>query len=61
MDSDKFCTDFSPHDAGIVDVIGQLLHPGFSTDVKYGFRGVRVELYKLNVRGDKGLVLAVCN
>ena len=38
------CTDFCPYEAGIIDVIVQLLLPEVSNK-----RGIRAELYKLNV------------
>jgi len=44
LDTDDFCTNFCPHDAGIIDIINQLLVP--EVDVR---RSVKPELYKLNV------------
>jgi len=44
LDSTEFVTDFSPYEAGIIDIIAQLLLPSVSTD-KFG---IRAELYKLN-------------
>jgi hypothetical protein len=55
LDSDKFCTSFSPHDFGIMDAIAQTLLPevaqvasGKSTEFQEHW-GVVAELYKLNV------------
>ena len=44
LDTTEFVTDFSPYEAGIIDIIAQLLLPSISTD-KFG---IRAELYKLN-------------
>jgi hypothetical protein len=47
MDRSAFSPDFCPYEVGIIDTIAQVLLPareGVST------RGVRAELYKLNVR-----------
>jgi len=45
LDTTSFCTDFCPYEAGIIDTITQILLPGVSTRR----RGIRAELYKLNV------------
>lgn len=45
MDPKAFCTDFDPHSLGIIDAICQVLLP----NVGAGRRGVRAELYKLNI------------
>lgn len=45
LDTTAFVTDFCPYAAGIIDVVAQLLLPKVADDV----RGVRAELYKLNV------------
>jgi hypothetical protein len=46
LDTSRFCTNFSPYEVGIIDVISQMLLP-------YIWRGhsrsVKAELYKLNV------------
>ncbi|KAJ5934542.1 hypothetical protein N7466_004089 [Penicillium verhagenii] len=47
MDIDKFCSDYSPHDSRVMERIGQAL--AFSSDTKSSTRGLRAELYKLNV------------
>ena len=47
MDTDKFATTFNPYECGIIDGIAQALLPSTSeSDLR---RGVRAELYKLNV------------
>ena len=54
LDKDIFCTDFHPHDCGIVDAVQQILLPSTVPVEKLGLGtgsyGVRAELYKLNVR-----------
>lgn len=47
MDEEKFCTNFSPYEHGVIDMIVQALVHNNHTDGRY--RGVRAELYKLNV------------
>ena len=47
LDEDAFCTNFCPSDAGILDVIAQVLLPTVAEDSQ--LRRVRAELYKLNV------------
>lgn len=47
MDTDKFATTFNPYECGIIDAIAQALLP--STPESELRRGVRAELYKLNV------------
>ncbi|KAH7182606.1 uncharacterized protein B0J16DRAFT_321377 [Fusarium flagelliforme] len=47
MDTNDFCTDFSPYEHGIVDTINQALAQG-SHSAGRGL-GVKAELYKLNV------------
>jgi len=53
LDSTEFSTNFSPYDYGIVDTIAQILFPSVeennSGDLGLELRGVRAELYKLNV------------
>jgi hypothetical protein len=55
LDSDQFCTSFSPHDFGIMDAIAQTLLPevarvASSTQTEFQEHlGVVAELYKLNV------------
>ncbi|KAF2752722.1 hypothetical protein EJ05DRAFT_267040 [Pseudovirgaria hyperparasitica] len=44
LDTSQFLTDFDPHGLGIVEIINQLLLPSVELH-----RGVRAELYKLNV------------
>lgn len=44
LDTTEFCTDFSPYEHGIIDIITQLLLPSIRTVEK----GIRAELYKLN-------------
>jgi len=44
LDPTEFCTNFSPYEMGIVDIISQALVPTVSDS-----RGIRAELYKLNV------------
>lgn len=47
MDTEKFATTFNPYELGIIDTISQVLLPNVpGADVH---RGVRAELYKLNV------------
>ncbi|KAL1866874.1 hypothetical protein Daus18300_006577 [Diaporthe australafricana] len=47
MDTTKFASTFSPYECGIIDSIAQVLLPSTpESDVR---RGVRAELYKLNV------------
>lgn len=48
MDTDKFSTDFHPHEHGIMDTIVQALAHGDHSS-KSSNLGVRAELYKLNV------------
>lgn len=52
MDSSQFCINFHPHDYAIIDAISQLLLPEIRNSILEGreeHRGVRAELYKLNV------------
>ena len=53
LDDTQFSTNFSPYDYGIVDTIAQILFPGVNEnsnqDLGLELRGVRAELYKLNV------------
>jgi hypothetical protein len=44
LDTTDFVTDFSPYEAGIINIIAQLLLPG-TGDTRCG---IRAELYKLN-------------
>jgi hypothetical protein len=44
LDTTEFVTDFSPYEAGIMDIVTQLLLPG----VDPSRHGIRAELYKLN-------------
>jgi len=48
MDRSAFSSDFCPYELGIVDTIAQVLLPNSRNDITT--RGVRAELYKLNVR-----------
>lgn len=60
LDRSMFAVDFHPHDYAIVDVIAQTLLPGtdpgalglYNVDgeMRNEHRGVRCELYKVNVR-----------
>ena len=56
LDNEIFCTDFHPHDCGIVDAVQQILLPSTVPAEQLGFSGapygVRAELYKLNVRAN---------
>ena len=56
LDNETFCTDFHPHDCGIVDAIQQILLPCTvpveQLGLGNGSYGVRAELYKLNVRAN---------
>ncbi|KAK2059176.1 oxidoreductase [Colletotrichum caudatum] len=47
MDPAAFCTTFDPYSVGIVDAVAQVLLPSVSDSTTH--RGVRAELYKLNV------------
>ena len=47
MDEAKFCTNFSPSDYGVIDTVVQALVHNNHADGRY--RGVRAELYSLNV------------
>ncbi|OAL43424.1 hypothetical protein IQ07DRAFT_579984 [Pyrenochaeta sp. DS3sAY3a] len=47
LDRTSFATTFCPYEAGIVDVVGQLLLPQATQDENS--RSIRAELYKLNV------------
>ena len=52
LDRSDFLTDFHPHDCGIIDSIHQILLPSMTKGgegIGIGTRGVRAELYKLNV------------
>lgn len=54
MDAELFSSNFHPGEYGILDAVKQVLLPGFGVgrDGKVGreeHRGVRAELYKLNV------------
>lgn len=49
LDKEAFSTGFHPHDCGIVDAVGQVLMPGLGGGGRGELRGVRAELYKLNV------------
>lgn len=55
MDTDNFATTFNPYECGIIDGIAQVLLP--STPGSDLCRGVRAELYKLNVSLPLGLTL----
>lgn len=56
LDNEIFCTDFHPHDCGIVDAVQQILLPSTVPAEQLGFSGgpygVRADLYKLNVRAN---------
>ncbi|KAF2418794.1 hypothetical protein EJ08DRAFT_599213 [Tothia fuscella] len=45
LDEESFSTNFDPHSAGMIDVIGQVLLPAVNDRA----RGVQAELYKLNI------------
>lgn len=53
LDNTEFATSFNPYDYGIVDTIAQILFPSVDNDstgdLGLELRGVRAELYKLNV------------
>ncbi len=55
LDNTQFSTNFNPYDYGIVDTISQILFPSVDhrnteeEDLGLELRGVRAELYKLNV------------
>lgn len=53
LDETRFSTNFSPYENGIIDTISQILFPSLDEGgrkvVGFGVRGVRAELYKLNV------------
>jgi hypothetical protein len=48
MDRSDFSSDFCPYELGIVDTIAQVLMPNAGKDI--ATKGVKAELYKLNVR-----------
>lgn len=47
LDHDDFATSFCPYEAGIIDVVAQLLLP--QTSQEKHMRSIRAELYKLNI------------
>lgn len=47
LDPSQFSTSFNPYELGIIDTVAQALLP--STKAADTYRGVRAELYKLNV------------
>lgn len=47
LDCTAFSTDFCPYKLGIIDTIAQVLLPNAGSDL--GTKGVKAELYKLNV------------
>lgn len=47
MDRSAFSSDFCPYELGIIDTIAQVLLP--NTKEGISMKGVRAELYKLNV------------
>lgn len=52
MDKERFCTDFHPADCGILEAVGRVLGAGVAGNGgELGARGIRAEVYKLNVRG----------
>ncbi|KAF2771371.1 hypothetical protein EJ03DRAFT_268957, partial [Teratosphaeria nubilosa] len=54
LSAEDFMTDFCPYEAGIIDIVTQLLLPPMSK-----WRGIRAELYKLNVyNGPSGMFKA---
>ncbi|KAG6360974.1 hypothetical protein INS49_009193 [Diaporthe citri] len=53
LDTNKFASTFNPYECGIIDGIAQVLLP--STPESDLRRGVRAELYKLNVSSHLGL------
>lgn len=58
LDESQFCTNFNPHEYGIVDAIAQVLLPGSicpppgSVNTCWKNLGVSAKLYKLNVRSN---------
>ncbi|KAJ9637854.1 hypothetical protein H2199_007349 [Coniosporium tulheliwenetii] len=48
LDRTKFSSDSCPYELGIIDVIAQMLLPSVIGESS-GFRGVKAELYKLNI------------
>ena len=48
LDPSQFAIDFCPYESGIINVIAQMLLPTLNTDL-ITTRGIRAELYKLNV------------
>lgn len=60
LDNTQFATNFNPYDYGIVDTISQVLFPSVdqsdSADLGFEVRGVRAELYKLNVSSQIHLI-----
>ena len=49
MDTSNFATTFSPYEAQIVDTIAQLLLPAMTDEKGLQIKGIKAELYKLNV------------
>ena len=49
LDPTEFSIDFCPYSYGIIDAIAQILLPTLNVKLPT-MRGVRAELYKLNVR-----------
>lgn len=47
MDRSTFSVDFCPYELGIVDTIAQILLPNAGS--RFGTKGVKAELYNLNV------------
>ncbi|KLJ06429.1 hypothetical protein EMPG_09266 [Blastomyces silverae] len=48
MDTENFCTNFTPYEYGVVDTIVQALAYNHDKS-KTNYRGIRAQLYKLNV------------
>ncbi|KAK5629470.1 hypothetical protein RRF57_005185 [Xylaria bambusicola] len=49
LDTSRFSSSFNPYELGIVDAVAQLLLPNLKENRPKWKRGVRAELYKLNV------------
>ena len=62
LDASQFTTNFNPYECGIIDTIGQLLLPSVVATQGLQLRGIRAELYKLNVTFSGGsLSLSMAN
>jgi hypothetical protein len=57
LDGSKFSIDFDPHFFGIIDVISQILLPGFNSEILKDVseqRGIRAKLSNLQIRSRGG-------